>query len=116
MQDEILMGAVAVVAVCSVVVARAALRYFGRNDAAGKVDKYFPYAVMAAKWVEEQIPDTYGADEEDPKTAKAVHKLDLFLSRFAENVERFTGDKATDEMKAAAMAWSVELAKRLGSR
>lgn len=112
--EQIIAGAVAVVVVCAIIITRAILVRLGKGDAVANMDKYLPYAVMAAKYVEEKIPDNYGAGAEDPTTAKAAHKLDLFLRKFSENVEKFTGDKATEEMIDAAKGWAATLAERVG--
>jgi len=111
---ELMAYAIAAVAVCMVIITKAVLSYMGKQKAVDKINKYFPYAVMAAKYVEKNVPDDYGTNDEDSTTAKAAHKLDLFLKKFVENVEKFTGAKANDELKAAAAKWSVELAEKVG--
>ena len=111
---QALMGAIAVVVVCLTVIVRMILVYKGKMDLVGKFDKFKPYAIMAAKWVEAKVPDDYGANEEDSKTAKAAHKLDMFLKKFLELSEKFGGEKPTEELKEEAMKWSVELADRVG--
>lgn len=111
--NEALVGAVAVTVVALAFVVRSILSYKGKFDAVAKFDHYLPFAVMAAKWVETQVPDNFGAGTDDPKTARAAHKLDMFLKKFMETVEKQTGDKPTEELKKEAMRWSVELAERM---
>ena len=108
-----MMGAIAVIVVCSLFVIRAILVYKGNTKLFGKFDKYFPFAVIAAKWVEEKVPDDFGSNEEDKSVAKSVHKLDLFLKKFLELTEKHTGMPATEELKAEAMKWSAILADRM---
>lgn len=78
--------------------------------------QYLPYAVMAAKYVERIIPDDFGTAESDPPTARAAHKLDLFLAKFCEILRDERGVIATDELKALAATWSVQLAQQVQER
>jgi hypothetical protein len=59
------------------------------------------------------VPDDYGANAEAPSIARAAHKLDLFLKKFAETVEKVDGTAPSDALKKEAMKWSVELAERV---
>jgi hypothetical protein len=115
-QLELVVGLAAVIVVCGTFVLRALLARY-KPDAYTKYEKYYPYAIMAAKWVEKQVPDAYGADLEDSGTAKAAHKLDLFIKKFLENAEKLGGAKPNDAaLKAEAMRWSVELANQLNAK
>lgn len=111
--EELVISAAAIIVFCVLLVAQSVLAYMGKIKAVQAFKKYKPYAVMAAKWVEETIPDEFGANEEDSKTARAAHKVDMFTKKFLENVEKYTGDKTTKALQAEAMEWSVELAERL---
>jgi hypothetical protein len=110
---QAMMGAAAVIAVCLAFVVRAILAYKGKTELVGKFDHYKPFAVMAAKRVEKQVPDDFGKGAEDPAYAKAAHKLDLFLKKFVEVVEKVDGTSPNDDLKKEAMKWSVELARRV---
>jgi hypothetical protein len=70
--------------------------------------KYDAYVRMAFSWVEKQVPDDFGADEDDPAYAKMVHKVDLFAKKFTEILKEFTGVDATKAM--------IEYAKKLAAQ
>jgi len=110
---ELVTALVAIIGACIMIVTRALLAYLGKSEAVKKFDHYKPFAIAAAKWVEEKVPDDYGADAEDTATARAVHKLDMFLAKFNETVVKFDGKEPSEELKREAMKWSVELAERL---
>ena len=112
--EQILFGCLGVIVACAVLATRGLLAYFGRFKLVDKFDHYFPYAVMAAKWVERNVPDDFGAGADDPKLKNAAHKLDLFLKKCIELVETQTGEKPSETLKREAMKWSVALAERLG--
>jgi len=111
--EQALMGAIAVIVVCLIFAVRSLLIYKGKLDLVGKFDHYKPFAIIAAKWVEKNVPDDYGKGQEDPKTARALHKLDVFLKKFIDMTEKATGVKPTEELKKEAMKWSAELAERV---
>ena len=113
---EIIVGAAAVICACAVYVARAVLVYLGKMSLVGKFDSYKPYAVMAAHWVEKQIPDDYGAGESDPKIAKGLHKFDMYLKKFSELVTVMEGENPNPALIEEAKKWSAELAKQAESK
>jgi F0F1-type ATP synthase membrane subunit a len=92
----------AVVLVCAYIVAKAL-----KPDV---VSKYDAYVLMAFSWVEKQVPDDFGADEEDPAYAKMIHKVDLFVKKFTELLKTFTGVDATPAMIEYAKKLAAELA------
>lgn len=104
---------IGLVVACLLWVARSVLIYFNKAD---KFLKYYPFAVMAAKWVENNIPDEYGSHDADPVYAKAAHKLDVFLRKFVEYVKIFEGEKANQKLIDKAKEWSVKLADRVGKK
>ena len=74
---------IAIIVACAVIVFdKIAERFY--PDIAKKFEKYYPMAMRAFSWVEANVPDTFGAGEDDPKYAKMVHKADLFLKKFTE--------------------------------
>jgi len=114
MQDQVvLFGAISIALVALSFLIRTLLIWKGQNEIVNKFDHYLPFAIAAAKWVEATVPDDFGADAEDSATTRAVHKLDLFLKKFTETVQRFDGKEPSEELKKEAMRWSVELAERL---
>ena len=90
------------------------MRAINRPKYLAGFNKVEAYATLAAKWVEEKIPDDYGKDDEAPKYAKAAHKLDQFLKKFMETYEKFEGKKPTEAMIDEAKSLSVDLAERVG--
>lgn len=117
MEDsDMLWTLVAVIFGAVLYVARSIALHYGSAVLQERMAKYLPYAMMAAKWVEEKVPDDYGAGTDDPKTAKALHKLDLFLKKFNEIVTAAEGKAPNEALKAEAMKWSTELAARLSAK
>jgi len=112
-KNEIMMYAIGVVVACALYVARVVLAYYKVEGAVRAFDKYKPFAVMAAKWVESQVPNDYGVNTSDPSTARALHKLDLFLQKFNEIVKIQEGAEPSKLLQHEAMNWSVELAERM---
>jgi len=112
----ILYAAIGVTVACMLFVTRTILSHFGKDKLIKSFDKYKPYAIMASKWVEKNIPDNYGAESGDPTTARAIHKLDTFLKKFTEIVRITEGIDPTDALKNEAMNWSVELAERMNMK
>ena len=113
--EQIVMYAAAVILVCVLYVARKLLVHFGKVSLASQYDQYLPYAITAAKWVEETVPDDFGAGADDPKVEKMAHKLDLFLKKFAEIYAKVEKKDPGPELIAEAKAWSVELAERMNA-
>lgn len=114
--SHIIVGASAVITACVLYVARAVLVYLGKSSIVGKYDAYKPYAVMAANWVEGQIPDDYGTGEADSKIAKGLHKLDQYLKKFADLVKIMEGNDPNPELIEEAKKWATELAKQAESK
>jgi len=106
-------GAVGVAVACGLFIGRYVLAYFDRKSMVKAYDAYRPYAIMAARWVENQVPDDYGTDENDSSIAKATHKLDMFLKKFSQIVAVQEGEAVDENLRREAMAWSVELAERM---
>lgn len=113
---ELVIALGSIIAACALIITRAVLAYYGKAKAVASFDQYKPFAIAAAKYVEEKVPDDYGAEAEDTATARAVHKLDLFLKKFSETVEKFDGKAPNEALKTEAMKWSVELAERLSGK
>lgn len=74
--------------------------------------EYMRPAMLAFKWVEANVSDEYGANEDDPKFAKAIHKGDLFLKKFTEFCDILEKPKPTTELIAHAEALAVKLAEK----
>lgn len=111
---QALYGAIAVISACVVFIARAVIAAKKGVEAVEKFDEYKPYALLAAKWVENRVPDDYGVAEDATKVAKGLHKLDLYLKKFTEIVRDNVDVAPTKELVDRARAWSVELAERVG--
>jgi len=78
-----------------------------------KYAEYKPYAMMAAKKVEEMIADDLGTDEKSSTVMKSLRKLDDYLKIFTSLVIASDSPNPTPELLAMAKAWSVELAEEL---
>lgn len=111
---EALMGAVATIAAALLYLARVLVRRFASEEKARKFQKYMPYAMMAAKKVEELTPDDFGTGPDAGRIARGAHKLDLFLREFENAVRVYEGEDPSQDLKEEAMRWSVELAERVG--
>lgn len=110
--DQTLYGAIAVVTACVVYIVRFVLNLKKGAEAVASFDKYKAYAVIAAKYVEAKIDDDYGTAEDATGTAKSLHKLDLYLKKFADLVKENENTLPTAELIDLAKAWSVELAAK----
>ncbi|MCK5020228.1 MAG: hypothetical protein KAS32_24530 [Candidatus Peribacteraceae bacterium] len=111
---NVLYGVIAVIVFCVSYVALQVVGYFKGQKTIAKLQRFKPYAVSAAKWVEKQVPDDYGKGKDSPQYAKAAHKLDLFLREFNALITRAEGVPMNQILKEEAIKWSVELADRLG--
>jgi len=78
-----------------------------------KYAEYKPYAMMAAKKVEEMIDDELGTDKDASTVMKSLRKLDDYLKIFTSLVIASDSPNPTPELLAMAKAWSVELAEEL---
>jgi len=113
---QALYGAIAVISACVVFIARAIIAAKSGAEVVAKFDKYKVYALLAAKWVEAQVPDDYGTEEDASKVAKGVHKLDMYLKKFTELVGEKENTMPTGELIDMAKAWSIELSDRVGKK
>ncbi len=68
------------------------------------------------KKVEELVPDDYGAEENDPTVAKALHKADTYAKQFTAIVRKVDGKEPSKELMDAAMKWSAEYVEGLGKK
>jgi len=107
---EIIVSAVAVVAVCAIIVTIAVLRRFGKYDIIKKIEGYQGIALKMFESIEKAVPDTYGANTDDPAIAKAAHKLDLFVKKFTDFYKATTGEKPNEVLKSEIKAWAQEWA------
>lgn len=113
METEIMYGALGTIVACVIYVSKVILSYLKKDGIVKGYETYKPYAIMASKWAEKQVPDDYGADSEDPATARAIHKLDVFLKKFNDVVTIQDGVEPSQGLKDEALKWSVELAKQI---
>ena len=78
-----------------------------------KYAKYKPYALIAAKRVEEWIDDEKGVSANASATEKSLHKLDMYLETFINIVNNTEGKAPTQAIIDAAKVWSIDLAEEL---
>jgi len=111
--DQTLYGAIAVISACIVFIVRAVLAAKKGAEVVATFDKYKSYALLAAKWAEATIPDTYGTDADAGNVKKSLAKLDVYLKKFTELVKENENTLPNADLIDMAKAWSVELAKRV---
>lgn len=90
---------------------------YWQNPTLSKIEayaEYKPYALMAAKWVEETIEDELPADAN--KLTKSLHKLDMFLKKFNDIVQSQEGVSPSAGLMAAVKEWSIDLADEMNYR
>lgn len=75
--------------------------------------KYKPYALIAAKRVEEWIDDEMGVSPNASATEKSLHKLDMYLETFINIVTDADGTAPAVAVVDAAKEWSIELAEEM---
>ena len=110
---EIICYAAATVTGCVLYITYKLMGYFGKTKLVESFDKYKPYAIIASKWTEKNVPDTFGADAKDPAIARSVHKLDVFLKKFNEIVSIHESENPNEKLIEEARKWSIELAEKL---
>jgi hypothetical protein len=104
-------GIGALIAVCAIMIIKPILDKFFPS-AGVKFKKYYPYAIMAFKYVEEHVDDNVGTDSKDPIAARYLHKVDLFCEQFIKYSEKFSGSKPSKAMIEEAKSLATYLAKQ----